>query len=463
VKTINTTKMMTILLATILTGCGGGGSSDSESATPTQTTRYTITTSVEGNGSVNPASVTVDEGSSQSFTLTPDEGYRIESASGCNGSLSDTTYTIDSVQENCEVQVQFLATQTISEILLSLDYQILIADSISAFHPESSATDSTGNLITRSIDYSYFVDNQAAGDDFTRAAAGSYQVSSIAEGITSNYVEVQYRQPPTLEQIEIPVVFVLAHMGRPVGDGANLTSTEVSSLLDGLNQAFSNDDSEDQNGFTSNISFRLAKFDDDGSRLGETGIVRFDASFLDTGFADASDVANDNRLGPNESWALNDHVSRDPQKMITIKVMNRQNGSSVATVAALETQTTEMGCFDVAFEPVFVKSPFNGPSLDFHYSAGARVLAHEIGHYLGLHHPFESRYGDVGDCVSDTFSYDRTSSDRSPSVPQKVPDLQRNIMDYDSSRDGFTLGQVERMHWALENALWINQLKFSTN
>ena len=68
---------------------------------------YTVSTSVTGPGLIDPTSATVEHGSNTSFELIADTGGEIVSASGCDGSLSGTTYTTGSVTGACSVSVEF--------------------------------------------------------------------------------------------------------------------------------------------------------------------------------------------------------------------------------------------------------------------------------------------------------------------------------------------------------------------
>lgn len=72
---------------------------------------YSVTASAGDGGSINPASQTVSHGGNISFTVTPNTGYSIASVSGCNGSLSDNTYTTGPIVANCAVQAEFIAVQ----------------------------------------------------------------------------------------------------------------------------------------------------------------------------------------------------------------------------------------------------------------------------------------------------------------------------------------------------------------
>ena len=66
-----------------------------------------IVTSVVGSGSnVTPATVqTVNNGATTSFTIAPVAGYGILTVTGCNGTLSGTTYTTGAITGDCSVIV----------------------------------------------------------------------------------------------------------------------------------------------------------------------------------------------------------------------------------------------------------------------------------------------------------------------------------------------------------------------
>jgi hypothetical protein len=75
---------------------------------------HTVTPSAGANGSISPSSPqTVNHGETVSFTLTPDEDYRIF-ASGCGGTLSGNIYTTAPITADCTVTVKF---RNSSEIL----------------------------------------------------------------------------------------------------------------------------------------------------------------------------------------------------------------------------------------------------------------------------------------------------------------------------------------------------------
>jgi hypothetical protein len=94
-----------------LTACGGGGGGGSS------TTTYTVTATTGANGVISPASASVSEGSTTSFTVTPDTGYEIDTVSGCSGLLSGTIYTTGAVTADCTVTTSFkLVTLSASDV-----------------------------------------------------------------------------------------------------------------------------------------------------------------------------------------------------------------------------------------------------------------------------------------------------------------------------------------------------------
>ena len=68
---------------------------------------HKVTTTAMANGSISPASATIAHNETREFTITPESGYRIDTVSGCDGSLSDNTYTTGPVKAACEVTATF--------------------------------------------------------------------------------------------------------------------------------------------------------------------------------------------------------------------------------------------------------------------------------------------------------------------------------------------------------------------
>ncbi|HFQ4931770.1 Lcl domain-containing protein [Vibrio vulnificus] len=92
----------------------------------------TITASASSGGVISPATQTVDYGQSANFTLTADDGYQVDTVSGCGGTLQANTFTIGSATSNCAVVAQFVAQPLIGYFrdapVLGLDYVSCTAD-----------------------------------------------------------------------------------------------------------------------------------------------------------------------------------------------------------------------------------------------------------------------------------------------------------------------------------------------
>ncbi|MDH5445715.1 MAG: hypothetical protein OEY52_09175, partial [Gammaproteobacteria bacterium] len=143
-------------------GGGGGGGGGGEPATPT----HTVSTSVGIGGSINPESASVTEGESTQLSITPDEGYLISSASGCEGTLSGNTYTTGEITANCTVEVSF------SLIQLTITTSAGDNGSISPSSPTVDWGSSTNIEITPNAgyaiaSYSNSCGGTPTGDDFS--------------------------------------------------------------------------------------------------------------------------------------------------------------------------------------------------------------------------------------------------------------------------------------------------------
>jgi hypothetical protein len=74
---------------------------------------HTVTPTAGPGGSINPSTPqTVNDGSTTSFTITPDATHTIDTVTGCGGSLAGTTYTTAPITADCTVSATFLAATT---------------------------------------------------------------------------------------------------------------------------------------------------------------------------------------------------------------------------------------------------------------------------------------------------------------------------------------------------------------
>jgi len=72
---------------------------------------YTITTKTTGKGSVSPQTISLERGTSAIFSLTPEEGYVVDSVSGCDGIQSAESYTTKAITADCKIDVAFKIKQ----------------------------------------------------------------------------------------------------------------------------------------------------------------------------------------------------------------------------------------------------------------------------------------------------------------------------------------------------------------
>lgn len=87
------------------------------SSAPSQTfiigtgNQYTVSTSAGTNGSITPVTRLVSNGSTTTFTVTPNTGYSVGTVSGCGGSLVGTTFTTGAITGACTVSATFTLDQ----------------------------------------------------------------------------------------------------------------------------------------------------------------------------------------------------------------------------------------------------------------------------------------------------------------------------------------------------------------
>ncbi len=96
------------LSSLLLVACGGGSdSSGGSGGGTTPPASYTVSTSAGSGGSLSPASRSVQSGQTTTFTVSADTGYSVGNVTGCNGTLSGSTYTTGSITSNCTVSASF--------------------------------------------------------------------------------------------------------------------------------------------------------------------------------------------------------------------------------------------------------------------------------------------------------------------------------------------------------------------
>lgn len=273
----------------------------------------------------------------------------------------------------------------------------------------------------------------------------------------------------------IPTVVHIVHQGEALGAGSNLSAAQVWSQLHVLNEDYNRlnaDASQTPEGFRSvagstGVLFKLTAVDPQGNVLPEPGIHRmqragtFSINALEGGF-----------LRDNQ-W--------DPARFLNIWVISFSNSSllgfayfPVAPLSGLDKEG-ELGFRGPDYDGVVIGAPYFGSNrkgasfnLEAPYDMG-RTTTHEVGHWLGLLHPWginEDCDPQDDDFCSDTPLTNRTHVNVGSPCNQTVyscerdqqglpkPDMFQNYMSYadDGCMNLFTLQQALRMRQVLQVA-----------
>ena len=108
------------LIIPLLISCGGGGGTSAPEL-PAVIATFDISAAAGANGSISPATISVTQGQTTTFTVTPETGYSVLSISGCNGILSENIYTTGTISAACSVTVQY--TKYMSTVFEAAAYE----------------------------------------------------------------------------------------------------------------------------------------------------------------------------------------------------------------------------------------------------------------------------------------------------------------------------------------------------
>ncbi len=241
--------------------------------------------------------------------------------------------------------------------------------------------------------------------------------------------------------ITIPVVFHVIHDGQAVGTDENISDAMVYSQLDVLNEDFRRTNADAVNtvaAFQSvaadcMIEFCMASVDPQGNVT--NGIDRYDG-----GQANWSNTSSfDNTIKPATSWNPNNYLNY----WIVDFGNNGLLGYATFPGGSANQDGVVCGYQNIGRPPA---NPYNNA-----FNLG-RTGTHEVGHWLGLYHTFQSGCGNncasSGDFVCDTPPVDQSNSG-CPTTHQSCGDLDmvQNYMDYtdDDCMNVFSQGQATRM------------------
>lgn len=267
------------------------------------------------------------------------------------------------------------------------------------------------------------------------------------------------------EILQIPLIFHVIHNGEPLGQGANITAEQIFSQIEVLNEDFRRKNADASRTLPifrsvaadAGIEFYPAATDPDGNLLPEPGIRRVRFQLPDDGLLSIGLI--DTVIKPATIW--------DPTRYLNVWVVDNI-GYSVLGYAQYP-ELSELGGLTVvlAFPESdgvvvrynrlgsVIKAPWALPlreqPIPRRYDRG-RTLTHEIGHFLGLLHPFQNSCDENNDYCDDT--------PRTPVPSLFCPDnpfgcdwpaMSQNFMEFtdDACMNLFTTCQVARMRQVL--------------
>ncbi len=248
------------------------------------------------------------------------------------------------------------------------------------------------------------------------------------------------------DQYVIPVVFHV--FGTSFNSGARVSYNRVKDALDATNKDFqgltsgyhSNDPSSrfEEIKKPLNIEFRLAKIDPTGRPT--TGVLFYE-----------------NKAGFGESSGYDDEIRKyawDNSKYMNVYIMRDlyNDGDYFNSGVAW---LPNIGMTQSNTARVVYNGSYLGSNTDENFR---RILTHEFGHFLGLHHTFQGGCTYPNDGVEDTPPVETSHWPKDRVNCEGDYTDWENFMNYSTNYKHFTAGQVELMEYYLgqraRNTLW---------
>ena len=248
----------------------------------------------------------------------------------------------------------------------------------------------------------------------------------------------------------IPVVVHVIHLGEPVGEGSNLSDARVIEQIASLNDDYRRREgtlghNDHPDGGDAGIEFVLARQTPNGEAT--NGIVRINS------------LEVDNPVPSNSTFDYFAHFSYwSPESYLNIWTAPYLDLTDLFLGLAIvpETDLTGGDSFTPGepfqAEGVIINAGHFGKSESSSTYNLGRTLTHEIGHYLGLLHPWGKQDCEFNDYCDDIPSVDKPVTSCTVSEGCEGEEVQvQNFMNWtsDSCMNMFTNDPVYRMRYAL--------------
>ncbi|MEO9485362.1 MAG: M43 family zinc metalloprotease [Ekhidna sp.] len=251
----------------------------------------------------------------------------------------------------------------------------------------------------------------------------------------------------------IPIVVHILHNDEPLGEGGNLSEARILKQIESLNNDYrkrqgTNGFNDHPDGTDAKVEFVLASQTPEGKQ--SNGIVRI--NMLDV----------DNPMESNSTFDYCAYYSYwNPEEYLNIWTVPYLELTDVFLGLGTGPETDLPGKDALAkgepfqAEGVIINAGhFGESSLSTTYNLG-RTLTHEVGHYLGLLHPWGLGDCDFNDYCADTPKVNVPVTSCTPAIGCDGEEIQvQNYMNWspDDCMNMFTNDQAFRMHYVLENS-----------
>ncbi len=272
------------------------------------------------------------------------------------------------------------------------------------------------------------------------------------EGINNPELPEVVHPEPEIDVVTLPIVVHIIHLGEPIGEGTNLSQERIERQIEILNSDFRRKEhtrgfNEHPDGADTKIEFVLAK-QNPGREL-SNGINRINRNQHSV-----------EELGYNQNH-YSQYVYWDHEKFINIWVTPLPDEAECLVLGASTGPYTDLPGTEYLAIPgpedadgILINwSHFGESDINCHARFG-RTLTHEMGHFLGLLHPWGNKTCATNDFVEDTPAVVREVFGNSKFFGCTGEEVQiENYMNYtdDEVMNMFTKGQAERMHYVLKN------------